>query len=51
MRARSKPSMLVRVSIHGIVNEIGSDTTVVQKGISLTWCTIASYGLAFTPWL
>src|SRR5215211_7430429 len=41
VRAGQKTVLLVRVSVDGVVHEIGSNPTVVQKGVSLPGSSIA----------
>src|SRR5215207_434194 len=41
VRTGQEPALLVRVPVDGVVHEIGSNTTVVQKGVSLPGRSIA----------
>jgi len=48
MSPRGKPSVLIGISIHGIVDEISTDAAVIQQSISFTGRTVAYYGFSIT---
>ena len=48
MGAGQEQTLLVRIEIHRIVNEIIANPAVVEQGIALGWRTITDNGL-FLP--